>query len=200
MQEFDQIQSLWQSHSVEVKISSDEMLSQAKKEVAGIRTRSLLNIAGMGLSFAAIAALLVFFEFDAGIAPQAGLTIILIAIAISTFVLYKDHKIISRSDFTQHPNAFLTQLKKYQLNKFTIYNKLYWFYTVALSLGSIFYFYEMLEHLTIWVQIGITAFTIFWMALCATILRRSYLKREKERLDLLIEKFERISKQFNEQQ
>ena len=175
------------------------MLSQAKKEVAGIRTRSLLNIAGMVLSFAAIAALLILFQFNSWATP-VGLSIILVSIAISTFVLYKDYTIISRNDFTQHPNAFLTQLKKYQLNKFTIYNKLYWFYAVGLSLGFLFYFYEMLDNLSLWIQIGITTFTIFWMALCATILRKSYLKREKERIDLLIEKFERISKQFEEQQ
>ena len=175
------------------------MLSQAKKEVAGIRTRSLFNIAGMVLSFAAIAALLVLFEFNSWATP-VGLIIILVAIGISTFVLYKDHAIISRNDFTQHPNSFLEQLKKYQLNKFTIYNKLYWFYAFALSFGFIFYFYEMLESLSLWLQIAISAFTIFWMVLCATILRRSYLKREKERLDLLIEKFERISNQFDEHQ
>ena len=155
MQEFDHIQSLWQSHSVDVKISSDEMLSQAKKEVAGIRTRSLLNIAGMILSFAAIAALLVFFQFNSWATP-VGLCIILISIAISTFILYKDHTIISRNDFTQNPNDFLTQFKKYQLNKFTIYNKLYWFHAIALSLGFIFYFYEMLDNLPIWIQAGIT--------------------------------------------
>lgn len=175
------------------------MLSQAKKEVAGIRTRSLLNIAGMVLSFAAVAALLIFSPFNSW-ATQTGLSIILISIAISIFILYKDHAIISRNDFTQHPNDFLSQLKKYQLNKFTIYNKLYWCYATALSLGFIFYFYEMLDNLPLWIQIGIITFTIFWMALCATILRKSYLKREKERLDLLIEKFERISKQFNESQ
>jgi hypothetical protein len=58
----------------------------------------------------------------------------------------------------------------------------------------------VLNNLSPVLQIGIIAFTIFWMALCATILRRAYMKREKERLDLLIEKFERISEQFNEHQ
>lgn len=199
MQEFDHIQSLWQSHSVEVKISSDEMLAQAKKEVSGIRTRSLLNISGMALSFAAIVALLIFFEFNLWTTP-AGLSIILISIAISTFILYKDHKIISRNDFTQHPNAFLAELKKYQLNKFIIYNKLYWFYAFALCFGCLLYFYETLANLSVGIQTGIIIFTVFWMVLCATILRRAYLKKEKERLDLLIEKFERISEQFKEHQ
>jgi hypothetical protein len=199
MQEFDQIQSLWQSHSVEVKISSDDMLVQAKKEVAGIRNRSMLNIAGMTLSFTAIAALLLLVEFNS-LSTPLGLGIILLAIALSTIILYKDHTIISQTDFTQNPNDFLSQLKKYQLNKFTIYNKLYWFYAFALCFGSILYFYEMLETLSLPMQLGIVAFTVFWMALCATILRRSYLRREKERIDLLIEKFERISNQFKEHQ
>lgn len=199
MQEFDHIQSLWQSHSVEVKISSEEMLSQAKKEVAGIRTRSLLNIFGMVLSFAAVVALLLFSPFNSW-TTQTGLIIIIISVAISTLILYKDYRIIRQNDFTIHPSAFLSKLKIYQLNKFTIYNKLYWFYAMALSLGCIFYFYEVLDHLNLIVQIGIIAFTIFWMALCATILRKAYVKREKERLDLLIEKFERISEQFHEQQ
>jgi hypothetical protein len=199
MQEFDHIQSLWQSHSVEVKISSEEMLSQAKKEVAGIRTRSLFNIFGMILSFAAVVALLLFSPFNSW-TTQTGLIIIIVSVAISTLILYKDYRIIRQNDFTVHPSAFLSKLKIYQLNKFTIYNKLYWFYAMALSLGCIFYFYEVLDHLNLIVQIGIIAFTIFWMALCATILRKAYVKREKERLDLLIEKFERISEQFHEQQ
>jgi len=173
------------------------MLSQAKKEVSGIKSRSLLNIFGMILSFAAFAALLIFFQFNSW-TTHAGLSIIIISVAVYTFILYKDYRIISRNDFTAHPNNFLLKLKEYQLNKFTIYNKLYWFYALALSVGSILCFYETLGNLNMLLQVGIAAFTIFWMAICATILRRSYIKREKERLDLLIEKFERISEQFKE--
>lgn len=174
------------------------MLSQVKKEVAGIRSRSLLNILGMVLSFAAFAALMLFFQFNLW-TTYAGLSIIIIAVAVYTLILYKDYKIISENDFTAHPNEFLLKLKAYQLNKFTIYNKLYWFYATALSLGFILCFYETLGNLEPLLQTGIVAFTIFWMVLCATILRRSYIRREKERLDLLIEKFERISEQFEEQ-
>ncbi len=175
------------------------MLAQAKKEVNGIRTRSLFNILGMILSFAAITALIIFFQFNSW-TTLAGLSIIVASVAVYTLILYKDYRIIAQNDFTEHPNAFLSKLKIYQLNKFTIYNKLYWFYAIALSVGFILYFYEMLDNLNIWIQVGIISFTIFWMALCATILRKAYIKREKERLDLLIEKFERISGQFKDQQ
>lgn len=174
------------------------MLAQAKKEVNGIRTRSLFNILGMVLSFAAITALMIFFDFNSW-TTLAGLSIIIASVAVYTFILYQDYRIIAQSDFTAYPNSFLSKLKLYQLNKFTIYHKLYWFYAIALSIGFILYFYEMLGDLHIWIQAGIIGFTVMWMALCATVLRKAYVKREKERLDLLIDKFERISDQFKEQ-
>jgi len=198
MQEFDHIQSLWQSHSVEVKISSEEMLAQAKKEVAAVRNRSLLNICGMVLSFIAFVALLFIFQSGSW-AANTGLIVIIISVGLSTVILYQDYRIIANSDFTVHPAEFLLKLKAYQLNKFRIYNRLYWLYALALSLGSILYFYDTLSTLDIILQIAITVFTIFWMVLCATVLRRSYIKREKERIDLLIEKIERISGQLKGQ-
>jgi membrane protein YdbS with pleckstrin-like domain len=197
MQEFEHIQSLWQSHSVEVKISSEEMLEQAKKEVNAIRRRSLFNLGGMLVSLIAISLVLVFFQFNYW--TSLGIGIIILAVATSTTLLYREHRLIAKNDFTAHPSAFLTKLHEYQLSRFNLYNRLYWFYAAAISLGFILFFLETLANLTLWVQAAILLFTALWMAFCATILRRSYMKKEKERIDLLIEKFERISAQFKEQ-
>ncbi|MGY0041444.1 hypothetical protein [Pedobacter sp. NJ-S-72] len=125
MQEFENIQSLWQSHSVEVKITSDEMLNQAKKEVNSIRTKSLFNIGGMIISFLAISSLLFYFDFSSW-ATFLGIGIIVLAVAIYTILLYREHRLISRNDFTEHPGAFLTKLHEYQLSRFNfnLYNKL----------------------------------------------------------------------------
>jgi membrane protein YdbS with pleckstrin-like domain len=197
MQDFENIQSLWQSHSVEVKISSEEMLEQAKKEVNAIRTKSLFNIGGMLLSFIAISAALLYFEFDSW-TTNLGIGIIVAAVAIYTVLLYREHRLISRNDFTEHPGAFLGKLHEYQLSRFNLYNRLYWFYVAAVSLGFILFFFETLHNLDTWIQLSIILFTALWMVFCATILRRAFMKKEKERIDLLIEKFERISAQFHE--
>jgi len=199
MQEFEDIQSLWQSHSVEVKISSEEMLEQAKKEVNGMRTKSLFNIGGMVISFIAISSLLLFFNFNSW-TTSLGIVIIVLTVAVYTILLYREHRLISRNDFTEHPGAFLTKLHEYQLSRYNLYHKLYWFYAAPISFGFILFFFETLHNLSLIVQTAIVLFTILWMAFCATILRRSFMKREKERVDLLIEKFERISAQFKEQE
>jgi len=198
MQEFKDIQSLWQSHSVEVKISSGEMLEQAKKEVNAIRTKSLFNIGGMVGSFAAISATLLYFDFNSW-TTTLGIGIIILAVAIYTIILYREHLLISKNDFTENPGIFLGKLRQYQLSRYNLYNKLYWFYVIAISLGFILFFLETLQNLGSAMQLSIVMFTVLWMAFCATILRKAFIKREKERIDLLIEKFERIDAQFKGQ-
>jgi len=196
MQAFDQIQELWQKHEVEVKFSADEMLQQAKKEVNGLKFKSALNIIGMAASFIAIAALWIFFHFDSW-TTHVGISITIITIGVYTLILYRDYRLIVKTDFTAHPQEYLNNLKTYQLNRYKLYNSLYWFYTVALSTGIIFYFIEILSHFNLIQKIIAIGLTFLWILFCSTILRRAVIKREKERIALLIEKFERISGQIS---
>lgn len=197
MQEFDHIQSIWDTHKVEVKISSDEMLKQAKKEVNGIRLKSLLNLAGMALSFIAITSIWTFYDVQSW-TTHAGLTIIITSIGVYTFLMYQGHKLIANNDFTIHPKAFLESLKLYQINRFSLYNKLYWIYTIALSIGLTLCFFEMLERLEVWIQYSLVLFSLGWVIFCSELVRKVAMKREKERIALLIEKFERLSTQFKD--
>ncbi|WP_461787916.1 hypothetical protein [Pedobacter sp.] len=199
MQEFDHIEAIWAKakHTVDVKISADEMLKQAKKDVNAMRTKSLLNIVGMALSIFAVAAIWLFLDFNS-IFTHLGISIIVFSIAVYTVILYNNHRVISRTDFTENPNIFLQNLKLYQLQRHQLYNKLYWFYAIALSAGMSLYFVEILTNLTPWIQVLILGLSFGWVVLCSTIIRKAVIKRDKERIALLIEKFERISNQFKE--
>lgn len=196
MQAFDQLQELWQNHEVDVKVSADEMLQQAKKEVNSIKLKSALNILGMLASFIAIAALWIFFHFESW-TTHVGISITIIAIGVYTLILYRDYRLISKTDFTAHPHEYLNNLKTYQLNRYKLYNSLYWFYVIALSLGIIFYFVEILAHFNTVQKVLAVGLTALWMLFCSTILRKAVMSREKERISLLIEKFERISGQIS---
>lgn len=197
MQEFDYIEALWAKHTVDVKISADEMLRQAKKDVVNMRTKSLLNIIGMALSIFAVTAIWIFYDFTS-ISTHLGISIIILAVAVYTVILYSNHRIIARNDFTQNPHIFLQKLKIYQLQRHQLYNRLYWFYVIALSAGMALYFFEILHHLELWLQLLILFLSFGWVVFCSTLVRKAVIKRDKERIALLIEKFERISNQFKE--
>ncbi|MBG6234300.1 membrane protein YdbS with pleckstrin-like domain [Pedobacter sp. CAN_A7] len=198
MQEFEDIKSLWHNHTVEVKISSGEMLQQVKKEVNSIRTKSLFNIIGMGLSFVAIACLWLFFDFNSW-TTHAGITILITAIAVYTFILYRGHRLITETDFTANPHDFLTGLRVYQVSRYNLYNRLFWIYMIALCVGSALFFFEVLSYFSFWKQALVVVLSFGWLIFCSTIVRNIVIKKEKERIALLIEKFERISAQFKEQ-
>lgn len=196
MQAFDQIQELWQKHEVEVKFSADEMLQQAKKEVNGIKLKSALNIVGMLVCFIAIAGGWLFYEYESW-TTHAGFVIFLVAILSTTVILYRDYKLISKNDFTVHPKEFLEGLKTYQVNRYRLYNQMYWLYTTALSLGFILTFIELLPRLGVVQKVVAVGVTFVWLVFCSTIFRKAALKGEKERISLLIEKFERITGQIS---
>lgn len=196
MQEFNQIEALWAKHTVDVNISAEDMLKQAKKEVNSITTKSLLNILGMCLTVLAMAMLWLFYDVQSW-TTHVGISIIILAIAVYTIILYNNYRIIAKSDFTVNPNEFIASLKQYQINSFAMYNRLYWFYAVALSLGMVFFFVEILAHMELWMQSIAIILSLGWMIFCATLVRKAVIKKDKERIALLIEKFERISGQFN---
>jgi hypothetical protein len=197
MQEFDHIEALWAKHTVDVKLSADEVLRQAKKDVSAMRTKSLLNIIGMALSIFAVAAIWIFYDFTS-ISTHLGISIIIMAVAVYTIILYNNHRVIAQNDFTENPHVFLQKLKVYQLQRHQLYNKLYWFYVVALSAGMALYFFEILYNLELWLQLLILVLSFGWIVFCSTLVRSAVIKRDKERIALLIEKFERISNQFRE--
>ncbi|RZK59704.1 MAG: hypothetical protein EOO91_04310 [Pedobacter sp.] len=197
MQEFDHIEALWAKHTVDVKISADDMLKQAKKEVTSLRTKSLLNMGVMLLSAAAMMMLWLFYDVQTW-TTHLGISVIIMAIAVYTLILYNNYRIISKSDFTVNPTEFIGSLRLYQIKRLALYNKLYWFYAIALSLGTILYFVEILDHLSLWAQIIALTLSFGWMIFCSTLVRKAVIKRDKERIALLIEKFERISGQFHE--
>jgi hypothetical protein len=196
MQEFNEIEALWAKHTVEVKISADEMLKQAKKEVSSLRIKSLTNIVGMALSFIAVSAIWLFFNFQSW-TTYLGISIVIVAIGVYTVMLYINYRIIAKSDFTVNPNQFINQLKTYQLHKMALYNRLYWFYAIALSFGMGLYFIEVLADFEIWLKMIALTLSFGWIILCSTFFRKAIIKKETKKISLLIEKFERIGKQFN---
>ncbi len=197
MQDFNHIEALWAKHTVDVKISADEMLKQAKKDVSSMRNKSLLNIAGMTLSVLAMAILWLFYDAQSW-TTHVGITIMIAAILVYTIILYNNYRIIAQTDFTANPNSFIAKLKLYQLNRLSLHNRLYWFYVIALSLGMALYFIEILTHMEFWMQIIAITVSFGWIIFCSTLVRKAVIKKDRERISILIEKFGRIGQQFHE--
>ena len=195
MQDFNHIETLWATHTGDLKISADEMLKQAKKDVSAVRTKSLLNIGGLALSVLAMALLWLFYDAQSW-TTHIGITIMIAAIVVYTFMLYRNYTLISKIDFTANPNELIAKLKVYQVNRLSLHSRLYWFYVIALSLGMGFYFIEVLTYMQFWMQIVTTVLSFGLIIFVSTFVRKAVIKKDRERIGQIITKFERIGGQL----
>ena len=195
MQDFNHIETLWATHTVDLKISADEMLKQAKKDVRAVRTKSLLNIGGLALSVLAMAVLWLFYDAQSW-TTHIGITIMIAAIVVYTFMLYRNYTLISKIDFTANPNELIAKLKVYEVTRLSLHSRLYWFYVIALSLGMGFYFIEVLTYMQFWMQIVTIVLSFGWIIFVSTFVRKAVIKRDRERIAQIIAKFERIGGQL----
>lgn len=195
MQNFDFIEKIWNDHSVEAKISSDEMLAQVKKDVGTLKNKSFVNIILMVGCIIVLCVLWYFLTFSS-ITTNIGLGITILSILVYSVLLYKDHVLINKTDFTAYPAEYLTYLKQYQINRYKLYNSTYWIYVISLTVGIALYFIEILQYFSIeWRWLAIIL-TFGWILFCSTYVRKIVMRREKERIETLIEKLERLSAQF----
>ncbi len=195
MQDFNHIETLWATHTVDLKISADEMLKQAKKDVSALRTKSLINIVGLTLSMFAMALLWLFYDAQSW-TTHIGITIMIAAIVVYTFMLYRNYTLISKIDFTANPNELIAKLRVYQVTRLSLHSRLYWFYVIALSLGMGFYFIEVLTYLQFWMQIVTIVLSFGWIIFVSTFVRKAVIKKDRERIAQIIAKFERIGGQL----
>lgn len=195
MQEFNEIEAIWAKHTVEVKISAADMLKQAKKEVKSIRNKSLLNIFGMALSFFAIIAVWLFLSFQSW-TTYLGISIFMGTVGVYTVILYNNYRIIAKNDFTLDPNQFIEQLKRYQTNRIALYSNLYWVYAFVLSLATGLFFIEVLANFELWLKTTVISVTFIWIVFSSTYLRKAFIKKDKEKVNLLMEKLGRLKQQF----
>jgi hypothetical protein len=173
------------------------MLKQAKKDVSSLRNRSILNVLGMLGSFLGVAVLWLFFDFTS-YWTHIGISLILLSILIYTLMLYLNHRTISQKDFTQNPSEFLQSLKSYQIERQNLNDKLYWFYACFLSIGLAMYFIEVLKNFDVLTKSLIILLTFGWIVFSSTFLRKSIVKKDKERIAKLIQQFEKINSQINQ--
>lgn len=197
MQAFNDIQELWQKHEVSARMSAHEMLLLAKKDINKIKSKSFVTILIMGITALITLTIPAFIPFNAP-TTYLGILIIFLSIVIFMSLLWRDYRLLNKTDYSIDPSLYLEHLKEYQLNRFKLYNNLYWLYTIALILGLFFYNIEIFEFLSTTQKYLSVIATVLWIVFCSTFVRNAVINREKERIALLIERFERIKSQLSE--
>jgi Flp pilus assembly protein TadB len=111
-------------------------------------------------------------------------------------VMIRDYRLIHQRDVTVNPSDYLQNLKEYKKNRARLFGKLYYLYILSLSVGLALYFLEVLNEATLFAKIAIYTLTLTWFLVCTFYLRERIAKNEEEKINLIVDRLERLSGQF----
>jgi len=196
MKDFDQLMSVWQEQPKHDQLSVDEVLKQVKKGMTTMSRKLLWNITAMAIFITTYFAAMLFLAFKSPV-TYMGITIILITLVLYIIMMIRDYRLINTRDATINPIDYLQHLKEYQKNRSKIYGWLYYIFIMALSLGLVLYFFEVLENSTKILKIAAYSLTAIWFLFCTFYLRKRFVSHEQEKLGLMIDRLVRLQSQFD---
>ncbi|MBE7178844.1 MAG: hypothetical protein INR69_20755 [Mucilaginibacter polytrichastri] len=195
MKDFEHIELLWKTQPEKRMPSSDDVLRQVKKMVGGLSRKLFLGIVAMAVTVALMFVILFFVPFRS-YTTYLGIGIIMLTVCVYAAMMIRDYRLIARNDFTVDPVNHLQQIKQYQRNRARFSGWVFYIYMLLITAGFALYFIEIFEHVSIWFQLSAYLFTAIWFLFCTFYLKDRINKNENEKVALVIDRLERLQKQF----
>jgi membrane protein YdbS with pleckstrin-like domain len=195
MKDFDHLMSVWQAQPKQDQLSVDEVLRQVKKGIRSITSQLYWGIVAMGAVLALTFLILFFFVFQSWL-TDVGITIMLVTMLLYSVMIIRNYRILNKRDSTLNPTEYLQDLKEYQKNRAKVAGWFYYLYVLLISLGLSLYFVEVLRNSTILYKVLVYGLTFVWIMFLTFYYKKRIFKNEEEKLNLIIEKLERLQGQF----
>ncbi|WP_183574694.1 hypothetical protein HDF18_00960 [Mucilaginibacter sp. X5P1] len=195
MKDFDHLMSVWQAQPKQDQLSVDEVLKQVKKGIRSITSQLYWGVVAMIAMLALTFFILFFFVFQSWL-TYVGIIIMLVTMLLYAILIIRNYRILNKRDATINPTEYLQNLKEYQKKRAKIVGWFYYLYVLLISLGLSLYFVEVLKGATIYYKIAVYGLTIIWIFFLTFYYKKRIFKNEEEKLNLIIEKLERLQGQF----
>jgi hypothetical protein len=111
-------------------------------------------------------------------------------------MVIRNYRILNRRDATINPVEYLQDLKQYQRNRAKITGWFFYLYLLLISLGLSLYFIEILQNATTFYRVSVYVITIAWFLFLTFYYKKRIFRNEEEKLNLMIERLERLQGQF----
>jgi len=195
MKDFDHLMSVWQEQPKQDQFSVEEALKQVKKGIRGITSQLYWGIVAMTAVVAVTFVIMFFFVFQSWL-TYMGIFIMLVTMLLYAVMIIRNYRILNKRDATLNPAEYLQDLKQYQRNRAKIAGWFYYLYVLLISLGLSLYFIEVLSNTSVYYKIGVYSLSIIWILFLTFWYKKRIFKSEEEKLNLIIERLERLQGQF----
>ncbi|RYE26990.1 MAG: hypothetical protein EOP42_19915 [Sphingobacteriaceae bacterium] len=195
MKNFEELSSMWITQPQTAQIPVDTLLKQVKKGTTALNRKLLFSVLLMAATFVFMIVLFLFFLFNSWL-TYAGIFITMSTILIYTIMMFRDYRLLASHDPTTEVNIYLEKLKIYQTSRTRVYGKMYYVYTILLSLGLGLYMIEVLKPAPLFLEISAYAIFFGWMLFVTFYWKKQIVKTEQEKISEIINRLERLKEQF----
>jgi membrane protein YdbS with pleckstrin-like domain len=195
MKDFDHLMSVWQGQPKQDQLSVDEVLKQVKKGIRGITNQLYWGIVAMVAMLGLTFFILFFFVFQSML-TYVGITIMMATMLAYAVMIIRNYRVLNKHDATLNPTDYLQDLKEYQKNRAKIAGWFYYIFVMLISIGLALYFVEVLHNASFYKKIAVYGLTVIWFLFLTLYYKKRIFKSEEEKLNLMIERLERLQGQF----
>ncbi|GAA5092744.1 hypothetical protein GCM10023210_22110 [Chryseobacterium ginsengisoli] len=189
-------QEIWNSKKTEVP-NIDEIKSKAdqyrKKELL-ITIRRLLS-----LTVTAIVMIIIWNTIDFKMfTTRLGIILLLVALGLYIGLFSQNFNVIRKINPSINIQEYLASLKKLQQQQVYMQTKGIGIYYLIISIGFVFYFYEFASKMSWFGAVLTYGLTFIWFAVSWFFIRPRQIKKQKEKISVVISSLEKLEKSFEE--
>jgi len=185
---------LWKKQSVSQPDLTDLLARLSKFKKAALRSLWIINIL-LSVTSAFIVFIWIYYQ-PQFVSTKIGIVLTILAMVVYVFVYNKlmgDYKNI---DATQPNQEYLQKLISIKKKQQFLQTKMMSFYFIALTLGICLYMYEYASRMSALGASLTYGITLLWMMFNWFYIRPKQIKKQQEKINTLIEKFEEVNNQL----
>jgi len=194
MKDFDHIMSVWQEQPAHDKLSVDDVLKQVKKDVNNLANKLRWNIVALLSVLISTSAVMLFLVFNW--VTYVGILIWMVCMLSYFTMIIRHYRILNKHDATVSPTEYLVSLHTYQAERAKTVGWFYYIYVLLIGVGFLLYFNEVLSSFSFYGRLAVYGATIIWLLFCTFYLKKRIFLNEQEKLNVMIDRLERLRSQF----
>ncbi|WP_276379836.1 hypothetical protein [Flavobacterium sp. H4147] len=185
---------LWKKQTINQPDMQDLLIRVSKFKKAALRSLWISNIL-LGLTSAFIIFIWIYYQ-PQFISTKIGIVLVILAMVIYLFVYNKLLSSYKNIDATQTNQEYLQKLIVIKKKQQFLQTKMMSFYFVMLTAGICLYMYEYASRMSV-LGAGLTyGITLLWMLFNWFFIRPKQIKKQQDKINSLIEKFEEVNNQL----
>lgn len=197
MKNFDELSSLWTKQPHNEHINVETILKQVKKGTTALNKKLLWSVLIMATAFILMIVLFLFFLFNSWL-TYAGIFITMSTILIYGILMFRDYRLLASHDPTTEVNIYLEKLKIYQTSRANRYGKMFYVYSILLSLGLGLFLIEVLRPASLFLEVATYTIFLGWILIVTFYWRKRIIKTEQKKISEIINRLERLKEQFQD--